>query len=212
MNTTGERLVDDYLARLHAALAGIPTERRREIVEEIEAHLAAAVEAAPGDEAALREALDRLGEPGGDRGGGAGAPGAWRSRRRRGAAGWRRPRSCSCSSAACIGGFGWLVGVVLLWMSDVWRVRDKLIGTLVLPGGLAFPAVLLVGVGVSCRLGQQHLLRRVRRAHRLHEHGRHARVGAERSSSRRALVLCVALPIATAVYLGRRSRPAPEPG
>jgi hypothetical protein len=29
------------------------------------------------------------------------------------------------------------VGVVLLWISDAWTTRDKIIGTLVLPGGLA---------------------------------------------------------------------------
>ena len=48
-----------------------------------------------------------------------------------------------------IGGFGWFVGVALLWMSDVWRVRDKLIGTFVLPGALALSVGLLVGVGTS---------------------------------------------------------------
>jgi hypothetical protein len=39
-----------------------------------------------------------------------------------------------------IGGFtiiGWFVGVVLLWISDTWNTRDKIIGTLVVPGGLA---------------------------------------------------------------------------
>jgi hypothetical protein len=34
---------------------------------------------------------------------------------------------------------GWIVGVVLLWISDVWSTRDKLIGTLVVPGGLLLP-------------------------------------------------------------------------
>src|SRR3954452_7606151 len=32
----------------------------------------------------------------------------------------------------------WVVGVVLLWRSPVWTTRDKLIGTLVVPGGLAY--------------------------------------------------------------------------
>ena len=32
----------------------------------------------------------------------------------------------------------WVVGVVLLWRSRAWTLRDKLIGTLVVPGGLAF--------------------------------------------------------------------------
>jgi hypothetical protein len=33
--------------------------------------------------------------------------------------------------------FGWFVGVALLWTSKRWSTRDKLIGTFVLPGGLA---------------------------------------------------------------------------
>ena len=45
--------------------------------------------------------------------------------------------------------FGWLVGVVLLWLSDVWTLRDKLLGTLVVPGGLALPAYLALGFGLS---------------------------------------------------------------
>lgn len=32
----------------------------------------------------------------------------------------------------------WVVGVVLLWRSRAWTTRDKLIGTLVVPGGLAY--------------------------------------------------------------------------
>ncbi|MGC8474058.1 MAG: hypothetical protein ACP5PW_06595 [Candidatus Dormibacteria bacterium] len=38
------------------------------------------------------------------------------------------------------GGFvflvGWLVGVAILWASPVWRLRDKVLGTLVVPLGL----------------------------------------------------------------------------
>ncbi len=40
-----------------------------------------------------------------------------------------------------IGGFfflvGWVVGAVLLWISPRWRFTDKLLGTLVWPGGLS---------------------------------------------------------------------------
>lgn len=32
----------------------------------------------------------------------------------------------------------WMVGVVLLWRSRAWTLRDKLIGTLVVPGGLTY--------------------------------------------------------------------------
>jgi len=34
-------------------------------------------------------------------------------------------------------GIGWVVGVVLLWRSRVWSIPDKLIGTLLWPGGVA---------------------------------------------------------------------------
>jgi hypothetical protein len=33
---------------------------------------------------------------------------------------------------------GWIVGVVLLWLSPRWSRGDKVIGTLVLPGGLFY--------------------------------------------------------------------------
>lgn len=43
------------------------------------------------------------------------------------------------------GGFvffiGWFAGLVLLWTSDRWRWYDKVLGTLVWPGGLAGIAV-----------------------------------------------------------------------
>jgi hypothetical protein len=47
-------------------------------------------------------------------------------------------------------GIGWVVGVVLLWRSRVWSVTDKLIGTLLWPGGLVTGlvfAVVLVQAG-----------------------------------------------------------------
>jgi hypothetical protein len=44
---------------------------------------------------------------------------------------------------------GWFVGVALLWASEVFTTRDKLIGTFVLPGGLALPVFLGVLVGPS---------------------------------------------------------------
>jgi len=51
----------------------------------------------------------------------------------------------------------WPVGVVLLWRSRVWSTRDKLIGTLVPPGGLplavAFVVLLIRSVRWSCEAG-----------------------------------------------------------
>ena len=49
-----------------------------------------------------------------------------------------------------MGGFivviGWVVGVVFLWSSPVWRLRDKLLGTFMFPGGLALPFILTIFV------------------------------------------------------------------
>ena len=45
---------------------------------------------------------------------------------------------------------GWFVGVVLLWVSNAWNVRDKVIGTLFVPGGLGLSFFLLfVGLSAS---------------------------------------------------------------
>jgi hypothetical protein len=47
---------------------------------------------------------------------------------------------------------GWLVGLVLLWASPRWRRREKLLGTLVWPGGLLAPLALLVFGGFAAVL------------------------------------------------------------
>ncbi len=49
---------------------------------------------------------------------------------------------------------GWLAGVVLLWASGRWTTAEKLLGTLVVPGGLLLPVALLVVVpGETCSTG-----------------------------------------------------------
>ena len=52
-------LVDDYLRRLEAAAAGLPRDRRAELVGEIEEHVEAALDEAGDDEAAVRNVLER---------------------------------------------------------------------------------------------------------------------------------------------------------
>lgn len=49
--------------------------------------------------------------------------------------------------------FLWPVGVILLWMSPAWHWRDKLIGTLVPPGGyigLSYAVAAFTVSGPSC--------------------------------------------------------------
>jgi hypothetical protein len=45
----------------------------------------------------------------------------------------------------------WPVGVMLLWLSPRWRRGDKLIGTLVLPGGLYGAWFIGTGVRTACQ-------------------------------------------------------------
>lgn len=40
-------------------------------------------------------------------------------------------------------GVGWIVGVYCLWRSKIWSVSDKILGTLVWPGGIATVALYL---------------------------------------------------------------------
>jgi len=45
--------------------------------------------------------------------------------------------------------FGWFGGVVLLWSSKTWQLRDKIVGTLVIPFGLATSLFLVSFFGGS---------------------------------------------------------------
>lgn len=141
MKPTTERLVDDYLKQLDSELADLPRLRRKEIVEEISEHVAEARAASPSQgEAEIRTLLDRLGDP---------AEIAGEARDRFGVQP-RKSRTLEIATLVLLllGGvvlpvIGWLIGVVLLWVSDAWDSRDKLIGTLVVPGGLLLPLALL---------------------------------------------------------------------
>lgn len=200
MKSTADKLVDDYLRRLNRELAGFPRGRRRELVEEISGHIA---EARAGleqqGEADIRTLLDRIGEP---------EDIAAEARERSGA----RPRRSGWDVVALIllliGGIvlpviGWLVGVVLLWASEAWTAREKLIGTLVVPGGLALPLFLgLYGTSAEVCVegpGQAPVC----------EGGRST------GSTVLVAVLMIALllaPIVTTAFLARRRSQAVAPG
>jgi len=211
MNATrDEQLVDDYLARPDAALADLPAERRREIIEEIAAHISEAQTELPhGDQAALRELLDRIGDP---------AEIAADARERFGVPaarerGWQETLAIVLLLVGgFLGGVGWLIGVVLLWLSPVWTQRQKLIGTLVVPGGLALPVLLAIFAATTTSAGQ------VCTSIATVNSETHA-VGSRTTCSHIAgtplyqqlllaalLIALLAAPIATAVYLARRSR------
>lgn len=138
---TQHPLVTRYLKDLDRALRDVPGDRRREIVDAIRSHIAEAA-ADRGDEmteAELRTLLEQVGHPDAI---------ADDTRDRLGI---RRRRGGAMEGVAIfgllIGGLvvpvvGWVVGVVLLWTSSAWSTRDKILGTLVVPGGLAAPLFL----------------------------------------------------------------------
>lgn len=137
------RLVEEYLARIRHALWDLPPGRRDLIIEDIREHIRTARAAmASEDEAQIRQLLDAMGDPAAIRAE-AGLPptvqNGWADR----FAPW----------LILFGGFvfivGWLAGVVLLWNSSVWKTRDKVLATLIWPGGLA---AVLYGAGIGMAL------------------------------------------------------------
>jgi hypothetical protein len=134
--THADQLVADYLARLGSALVDVPSDRRDEIIGEIRSHIAEErSRLADETDADVHNLLDRIGDP-------AELAAAARS------------ASQATPEPAMKGGAGvveilalvltpliWPVGVILLWVSPKWSVRDKLIGTFLPPGG--YPAIFL---------------------------------------------------------------------
>lgn len=117
METT--RLVDDYLRRLDAAAAHVQRSRRVELVAEIREHIDAALrEEDVASEAAVRNVLERLGPP--EEIVDADAPA--QSARRAGAL------EIAALVALVLPLIGWLIGIVLVLVSQAWSSRDKLIG------------------------------------------------------------------------------------
>ena len=166
MTTTDPRVVA-YLQRLEEAAAGLRPERRAELRgRDPRSHRDPARRpgtSPPGTDP-VDDVLARLGEP--EEIVAAAAddshvldPDVHREPVR------RRPGFGGLEAAALvlllIGGFlflvGWIVGVVLLWMSPRWTVREKILGTLVWPGGLATPVLIggaatfiVAGPGETC--------------------------------------------------------------
>lgn len=140
MSTSADKLVEDYLDRLERELADFPSARRRELVQEISEHIAEARAGLESEsEADVRNLLDRIGDP---------ADIASEARERRAPA-VRKGSALDIAALIMllVGGViiplvGWLVGVVLLWVSEAWSTREKLFGTIVVPGGLALPIFL----------------------------------------------------------------------
>jgi hypothetical protein len=152
---TVDAIVADYLYRLDLAAAQLGPDNRAELVTGIREHIAAARESgAATGEAEIRTMLERLGTP---------EEIVAAARAEEGtiapSAAPARP-SIALEIAAVlmltVGSLipvaGWLVGVVLLWTSKQWTRGEKLLGTLVLPGGVG--AMLMLGGAASFMISQ----------------------------------------------------------
>jgi hypothetical protein len=145
MTTKVDTLVDRYLRDLAAELRDLPDDRGREILDEVSRHIAEARATLDAEsEPAIRTVLERLGDP---------ADIAAEARERFGV----QPAPARPATpwlevialvALVIPFLGWIVGVVLVWLSRLWTTRDKLIGTL---GGSSWLLAGLGGLSMSAR-------------------------------------------------------------
>lgn len=148
--TVPDPLVETYIKRLRAESRTLPRAERDELLEQIQEHLREAL--SPGSsEADVRNALEHLGEPEAivadefDR------------------LGFKPATAGKLEwavifllpfGALVVPVLGWLLGIMLLWTSRVWRTREKLIGTLLVPGGLSAVLYLaLITSGSECSSG-----------------------------------------------------------
>lgn len=184
-----------HLQRVRREGRDLPGDRLAELMADLEEHLSAAIPVDASDQVA-REILARFGDP--REIVEAARPEPSVTGNRRGTREWAAVFLLLFGFIAA--GVGWLVGVVLLWRSRAWTIRDKLIGTLVLPGGVFLSALLLL-----LAFGQAHKMICTRYGTGVAKctHG----VGSGPSTlASIALVLLALTPVASALYLARRAR------
>jgi hypothetical protein len=122
-------ILNGYLARLEAEAAGLPRRERQDLIERVRVRITAARSWLVNEtDADLLNLLDRLGDP------------AQLVAEELDRLGLSAPQPTEIGlveiGALALTPLIWPVGVILLWASNAWNVRDKLIGTLVPPGGL----------------------------------------------------------------------------
>jgi uncharacterized membrane protein len=146
--------VETYLDRLDKELSDLPSARRRELIEEIRGHIDEALaQTQDPQEADVRNVLERVGDP---------ADIAEEARERfgvrRAIPTWREWTAVVLLPfggllilvLGILGTMGWVLGAIFLLSSRIWSLRDKVIGLLLLPGGLLLPLILLLRVGETC--------------------------------------------------------------
>jgi uncharacterized membrane protein len=147
MNGTRHREVGEYLARLERSMANLPAVRRDEILVEIDEHISELLaEKRSATDADVRNVLERVGDPDDI---------AAEASDRLGSIPIARPARPRTSwtdvTAVALLVLGtltitpfyrpeativvWIAAVVLIWISEVWSIRDKVVVSLLLPAG-----------------------------------------------------------------------------
>lgn len=130
-----DQIISGYLARLEQALSVLPPARRAELVDDVRSHIAEARRGlADESDADLLNILDKLGDP---------ADIAVDARDRLGAqtAPPAVPLGVLEIAAIVAFVFVWPAGIALVWLSSAWSRRDKLIATVLVPGGVLALAI-----------------------------------------------------------------------
>jgi uncharacterized membrane protein len=203
--TTADPIVRAYLDELRAAARHLPRARRAELVQEIEEYLTEALP--PGaTEAEVRTVLDRLGDPeqivAEERG---------RTDVRNVRAGWVEWVAVVLLpvGGVVIPVLGWVVGAALLWASRIWTLRDKLVGTLLVPGGLLGAVALFIAAWpvMTCTSKVVRVHTKTGATMTLSPGGC---VGEAATPDRILIWLLLAalllVPVATSIYLARRAQ------
>jgi len=145
MNNADDPNISKYLHELAARLGHLPAEQSEEILQGIKDHISDALARGNGS---VADVLGSLGSPeevargvAGDR-----VPAAspsWRTSTL-----WVVLSTMFLVFGGFIVGFGWFFGLAGLWMGTRWKLWEKIVGTVALPGGIA-GALVVVTVPVS---------------------------------------------------------------
>lgn len=176
----GARTVEDYLRELATTARILPAARRKELIEDVRSHIEVALAEGGQDGAAVRAVLDGLGEPREIVASALAEGGSLPVQLSSGISGLEITAILLLLFGAVLVGIGWLVGVLLLWASPRWTLVDKLLGALILPWGLFLP--------VDLALQNPQFW--------------------NGPGSSAALVIAIAAPICTALWLTYRARKA----
>ena len=126
--SNSDQIVREYLRDLTAALRSVPASTRREFVDEITQHIEQSrLELGTDDSIAIQRVLDRLGTPGELASELLASEPTTQIRDLDKATPWL------LALGGIFAGIGWLFGLYGLWTSKVWRIPDRILGSLIWP-------------------------------------------------------------------------------